>query len=90
MFNNCLLLPHPNKNSINNGDNNYSIKTKISRSCSSTRSDAWLHADCSDGPSLVQTTASQIVGDNDIGDGVEHKLNVVGIRCTSHVTVDFL
>lgn len=38
----------------------------------------------------VQTTASQVVGDDDVSDGVKHKLNVISICRTRLVTVDFL
>lgn len=39
--------------------------------------------------SLVQSTAAQIVCNDDIGDSIEYKLNVVGICGTRHVAVDF-
>lgn len=39
---------------------------------------------------LVQTTTSQIIRYDDIGNGVEHKLNVVGVGGARHVTVDLL
>ena len=37
---------------------------------------------------LVQTASSQVVGDDDVGDGVEHKLDVLGVRGAGHVTID--
>lgn len=38
----------------------------------------------------VQATPSEVVGDDDVGDGVEHHLDVSCIRGAGHVTVDFL
>lgn len=37
----------------------------------------------------VQATPSEVVGDNDIGDGVKHHLDVSCICGARHVTVDF-
>lgn len=37
---------------------------------------------------LVEAASPQVVRDDDIRDGVEHKLNVVRIRGTRHMTVD--
>lgn len=37
---------------------------------------------------LVQSASSEIVGDDDVCDGVENELYVVRVRRTSHVTVD--
>lgn len=39
---------------------------------------------------LIETAATEILGDNDVCDCVEHELNVVCIGGTSHVAVDFL
>ena len=36
----------------------------------------------------VETASSQIVGDDDVGDGIEDELDVGRIRGTRHVTVD--
>lgn len=41
-------------------------------------------------PHLVQTAAAQVVRYDNVGDGVEHELDVVGVRCTCHVAIDFL
>lgn len=41
-------------------------------------------------PSLIQPTASQIVRNNDIRDGVKHKLNVIRVRGARHVAIDLL
>lgn len=38
----------------------------------------------------VQAAASQVVGDDDVGDGVEHHLDIPCVRGTGHVTVDLL
>lgn len=40
--------------------------------------------------SLVETAAAQIIGDNDVCDCVEHKLNVVRVGGTGHVAVNLL
>lgn len=47
-------------------------------------------ADEPDGPFrvLVQSTASQIVGNDNISDSIKHKLDVVGVSGTCHMTVD--
>lgn len=37
---------------------------------------------------LIETAATEIIGDNDICDCVEHELNVVCISGASHVAVD--
>lgn len=39
--------------------------------------------------SLVKTTASKVICYDNIGDRIKYKLNVIGIGCTSHVTIDF-
>ena len=39
---------------------------------------------------LIETAATEIIGDNDICDCVEHELNVVCISSASHVAVDLL
>ena len=39
---------------------------------------------------LVQSTASQIVGNDNISNSIKHKLDVVGISGTCHVTVYLL
>lgn len=36
----------------------------------------------------IKTTSSQVVGDDDVGDGVEDELDVGGVGGTCHVTVD--
>lgn len=38
----------------------------------------------------IQATPSQVVGDDDVGDGIEHHLDVSCIRGAGQVTVDFL
>lgn len=38
----------------------------------------------------VQAAASQVVGDDDVSDRVEHHLDVPCVRGTGHVTVDLL
>ncbi len=38
----------------------------------------------------VQATPSEVVGDDDVGHGVKHHLDVSCIRGAGHVTVDFL
>ncbi len=38
---------------------------------------------------LVQSTASQVICNNDICYGIKYKLDVVGISCTGLMTVDF-
>lgn len=45
------------------------------------------------GPSplrLVQAAAAQVVSDDDVSDGVEYELDIVGVGSTCHVTVDLL
>lgn len=42
------------------------------------------------GQGSVQTTASQVVGNDDVSDGVKHHLDVPCIRGTRQVTVDLL
>ncbi len=39
---------------------------------------------------LVQTTATQVVGDDHVCDGVEDKLHILCVGGARHVTVDFL
>lgn len=39
---------------------------------------------------LVEAAAAQVVGDDDVGDGVEHELDVVGVGGAGHVAVDLL
>lgn len=39
---------------------------------------------------LIKTAATEIIGDNDICDCVEHEVNVVCIGGASHVAVDLL
>lgn len=39
---------------------------------------------------LVEAAAAQVVGDDDIGDGVEHELYVVGVGSACHVAVYLL
>lgn len=39
---------------------------------------------------LVEAAAAQVVGDDDVGDGVEHELDVVGVGGARHVAVDLL
>ncbi len=39
---------------------------------------------------LVQTTATQVVGDDHVCDGVEDELHILCVSGTGHVTVDFL
>lgn len=41
-------------------------------------------------PLLIEAAAAQVVGDNDVSDGVEHELDVVGIGGAGHVAVDLL
>jgi len=36
----------------------------------------------------VESAAAEVVGDDDVGDGVKHKLNVVGVGRTRLVAVD--
>lgn len=38
----------------------------------------------------VQPDLTQVVLDNDVGDGIKHKLHVLGVRGTSEVGVDLL
>ena len=38
---------------------------------------------------LIQATASEVVGDDDVGDGVKDELNVLRVGGARHVTVDF-
>lgn len=42
------------------------------------------------GRCLVEAAAAQVVGYDDVGDGVEHELNVVGVGGARHVAVDLL
>ena len=37
---------------------------------------------------LIKTAASQVVRNDYIGDSVEHKLDVAGVRGTSHMAID--
>ena len=39
---------------------------------------------------LIQAAASQVIGDDHIRNGVEHKLNVVGVRSARLMAVDLL
>lgn len=39
---------------------------------------------------LVEAATAQVVGDDNVGDGVEHELYVVGVGGAGHVAVDFL
>lgn len=39
---------------------------------------------------LVEAAAAQVVGDDDVGHGVEHELDVVGVGGARHVAVDLL
>lgn len=39
---------------------------------------------------LVEAAAAEVVRDDDVGDGVEHELNVVGVGGARHVAVDLL
>lgn len=39
---------------------------------------------------LVEAAAAEVVGDDDVGDGVEHELYVVGVGGAGHVAVDLL
>ena len=41
-------------------------------------------------PPLVESTAAQVVGDDDVSDGVEDELDVVGVGGARLVAVDFL
>ena len=41
-------------------------------------------------PHLVQTAASEVVGDDDVGDGVEDELDVLRVGGAGHVAVDLL
>ena len=41
-------------------------------------------------PHLVQTAASEVVGDDDVGDGVEDELDVLRVGGARHVAVDLL
>jgi hypothetical protein len=38
----------------------------------------------------IETAAAEVVSDDDVGDGVEHKLDVVGVSGTRLVTVNLL
>lgn len=38
----------------------------------------------------VEATPSQVVGYDDVGDGVKNKLDVVGVGGAGHMGVDFL
>lgn len=37
---------------------------------------------------LIQSASSQVIGDDDVGNGVEHELNIVRVSRTCHVTID--
>lgn len=37
---------------------------------------------------LIQSASSQVIGNDDVGNGVKHELNIVRVRRTRHVTVD--
>lgn len=37
-----------------------------------------------------EATVLQVVLDNDVGDGVEHELHVLGVGCAGEVGIDFL
>ena len=39
---------------------------------------------------LVEATASEVVGDDDVGDGVKDKLNILRVGGASHVAVNLL
>ena len=39
---------------------------------------------------LIQSASSQIVGDDDVCDGVEDELNIGGVRGAGHVTINLL
>lgn len=39
---------------------------------------------------LVETATFEIIGNDDIGDGVEDKLNIASVRRARHVTIDLL
>lgn len=39
---------------------------------------------------LVEAAASQVVGDDDVRDGVEHELDVLRVGGAGHVAVDLL
>ena len=41
-------------------------------------------------PHLVQTAASEVVGDDDVCDGVEDELDVLRVGGAGHVAVDLL
>ena len=43
-----------------------------------------------EGVSLIQSASPQIVGDDDVGDGVEDELDVGGVRGARHVTINLL
>ena len=45
---------------------------------------------CLDAHRLVETTASEVVSNDDIGNGVEDKLDVLRVRGAGHVAVDLL
>lgn len=47
----------------------------------------WL---AGEGRCSVETASSKVVGDDDVGDGVEHELNVGRVRSAGHVAVDLL
>ena len=54
----------------------------------------WLHvaggtADVR-GSGSVESAAAEVVGDYDVGDGVEHELDVGGVGGAGHVAVDLL
>ncbi len=41
-------------------------------------------------PSLVESAPAEVVGDDDVGDGVEDELHVLRVRRARHVAVDLL
>ena len=45
---------------------------------------------CERGGGLVEAAASQVVCDDDVGDGVEHELDVGRVGGARHVAVDLL
>lgn len=49
-----------------------------------------LSAEFSGSRRLVEAAAAQVVGDDDVGDGVEHELDVVSVCGARHVAVDLL
>jgi hypothetical protein len=48
------------------------------------------HLDSSSGFALEETTVLQVVLDDDVGNGVEDKLNVLGVGGLGEVAVDLL